>query len=58
MRIIIPGPPGTCKTHHLINHYLTKELVEHKTIPERIAFISFSNAAADTARQRAEELFP
>jgi DNA helicase-2/ATP-dependent DNA helicase PcrA len=58
MRIIIPGPPGTGKTHHLINHYLTKELVEHKTIPERIAFISFSNAAADTARQRAEELFP
>ena len=54
MRIIIPGPPGTGKTHHLINHYLTKELVEHKTIPERIAFISFSNAAADTARQRAE----
>ena len=30
-RIIIPGPPGTGKTHHLINNYLNKELNEYKT---------------------------
>jgi broad-specificity NMP kinase len=31
MRTIIPGPPGTGKTHHLINHYLKKEVEEYKT---------------------------
>lgn len=51
MRTIIPGPPGTGKTHRLM-HYLNKELNEYKTDPERIAYISFSNAAANEAKKR------
>jgi len=50
-RIIIPGPPGTGKTHRLI-HYLNKELNEYKTDPVKIAFISFSKAAAEEAKRR------
>ena len=48
-RIIIPGPPGTGKTHHLINNYLNKELNEYKTSADRIAYLTFSNAATDEA---------
>ena len=57
-RIIIPGPPGTGKTYHLTNHYLRKELEEYKTNPIRIAYITFSNAAADEAKKRIFNLFP
>jgi len=57
-RIIIPGPPGTGKTYHLTNHYLRKELEEYKTSPKKIAYITFSNAAADEARKRIGNLFP
>ena len=39
-RIIIPGPPGTGKTHHLINNYLNKELNEYKTSADRIAYLT------------------
>jgi superfamily I DNA/RNA helicase len=48
-RIIIPGPPGTGKTHRLM-HYLDEEL--KKTDPEKIAYIAFSNAAVKVARER------
>ena len=48
-RIIIPGPPGTGKTHRLMG-YLDEEL--KKTDPEKIAYIAFSNAAANVARDR------
>ena len=48
-RIIIPGPPGTGKTHRLM-HYLEQEL--KKTDPDKIAYIAFSNAAADEAKER------
>ena len=41
MRTIIPGPPGTGKTHHLINHYLKKEIEEHKTPTNKIAYINY-----------------
>ena len=50
-RIIIPGPPGTGKTFTLTK-YLEKELNEHKTDPQKIAYISFSNAAANEAQRR------
>ena len=48
-RIIIPGPPGTGKTHRLM-YYLDEEL--KKTDPEKIAYIAFSNAAANEAKKR------
>jgi len=50
-RIIIPGPPGTGKTYRLMQH-LDNELNLIKTDPERIAYIAFSNAAADEAKKR------
>jgi superfamily I DNA/RNA helicase len=57
-RIIIPGPPGTGKTHHLVNHYLNKELNEYKTSPDKIAYLTFSNAAADEAKRRILSTYP
>ena len=48
-RIIIPGPPGTGKTHRLM-HYLEAEL--KMTKPDKIAYIAFSNAAANEAKKR------
>jgi superfamily I DNA/RNA helicase len=57
-RIIIPGPPGTGKTYHLTNHYLRKELEEYKTPSNKIAYITFSNAAADEAKKRIGAMFP
>ena len=50
-RTIIPGPPGTGKTERLL-YYLDKEVIHNKVNPEKIAYISFSNAAADEARSR------
>ena len=49
-RIIIPGPPGTGKTHTLMN-YLDKELKQN-TDPSQIAYIAFSNVAAKVAKER------
>ena len=54
----IMGPPGTGKTYRLVNHYLKKELEEYKTNPEKIAYITFSRAAAEEAGERIEVLFP
>jgi superfamily I DNA/RNA helicase len=48
-RIIIPGPPGTGKTHRLM-HYLEKELKQ--TPADKIAYLAFSNAAVDVAKER------
>jgi len=56
-RIIIPGPPGTGKTYHLINHYLKREIEEHKTPTNKIAYITFSNAATDEAKKRIGNVF-
>jgi superfamily I DNA/RNA helicase len=58
MRTIIPGPPGTGKTYHLINHYLMKEVEEYKTPTYKIAYITFSNAATNEALKRIGDLFP
>ena len=52
-RIIIPGPPGTGKTHRLMR-YLNVELKRRKTNPAKIAYISFSKAAKEEAERRIE----
>jgi superfamily I DNA/RNA helicase len=55
-RTIIPGPPGTGKTYRLINHHLENEL---KTVaPDKILYVSFSNAASNEARKRINDLYP
>ena len=58
MRIIIPGPPGTGKTHTLIHKHLKHELLDLKTDPNKIAYISFSNAAAKEAQKRISDAYP
>ena len=57
-RIIVPGPPGTGKTYHLINNYLKKEIEEYKTSPDKIAYLTFSNAATNEAKKRILSAFP
>ena len=42
----IMGPPGTGKTHRLVNHYLAKEINDLHTDPQRIAYVTFSKATA------------
>jgi superfamily I DNA/RNA helicase len=58
MRTIIPGPPGTGKTHSLIHDHLKSELFDFKTKPEKICYISFSKAASIEARDRIEKEYP
>ena len=52
IRTIIPGPPGTGKTHRLINHYLEKEINELKTDPKKIVYLTFGKAGIDEAEAR------
>ena len=52
IRTIIPGPPGTGKTFRLVNHYLEKEINEYKTDPQKIIYITYSNAGVDEAAKR------
>ena len=58
MRTIIAGPPGTGKTHTLVNTYLRKELFLQRTDPKKICYITFSNAAAKEARERIQKEYP
>ena len=52
IRTIIPGPPGTGKTFRLVNHYLDKEIKEYKTDPQKIIYITYSNAGVNEAAKR------
>jgi len=58
VRTKIPGPPGTGKTHHLINKYLIKEIKENKIDSKKIAYITFTNAGTEEAQKRIKLLFP
>src|SRR6056300_185272 len=58
MRTVIAGPPGTGKTHTLIHKHLQNELIVNKTDPKKICYITFSNAAANEARERIEKEYP
>lgn len=49
------GPPGTGKTTYLLN--LVEDYLKQGTGPDRIAYISFTNAAVDEAKQRARKKF-
>ena len=51
-RNIIFGPPGTGKTTHLLR-IVEKELKQNKVPPNRIAYLAFTNQAADEALSRA-----
>lgn len=52
----IYGPPGTGKTAHLIQ--IVQYAIKSGVDPEHIAFLSFTNAAADEAQSRVSEAFP
>jgi len=51
------GPPGTGKTHTLVERILKKHL-RLGVQPQDIAFLSFTNKAVNTAVKRALETFP
>ena len=52
METTIFGPPGTGKTHRLVNHYLEKEINELKTDPKKIIYIAFGKAGVEEANER------
>ena len=52
---IILGPPGTGKTHNLLN--LVEQELAKGTAPDRIAFVAFTKKAATEARDRAMKKF-
>jgi superfamily I DNA/RNA helicase len=58
MRTVIAGPPGTGKTHTLIHKHLYNELIVNKTDPKKICYITFSNAAANEAKERIQKEYP
>ena len=57
-RIIIPGPPGTGKTHRLVRKYLIKEIKEYKTPMAKIGFFTFTRTASKVAKERIIQAIP
>ena len=57
-RIIIPGPPGTGKTHRLVWKYLIKEIQEYKTPMKKIGFFTFTRTASKVAKERIIQAVP
>ena len=57
-RIIIPGPPGTGKTHRLVWKYLIKEIQEYKTPMTKIGFFTFTRTASKVAKERIIQVVP
>ena len=52
---IILGPPGTGKTHNLLN--LVEDELAKGTPPDRIGFFAFTKKAANEAKERAKKKF-
>ena len=52
---IILGPPGTGKTHNLLN--LVEKELANGTSPDRIGFFAFTKKAAMEAKDRAKKKF-
>jgi len=52
---IILGPPGTGKTHNLLN--LVEKELANGTAPDRIGFFAFTKKAANEAKERAKKKF-
>ena len=53
----IMGPPGTGKTHRLVNHYLDKELNDLHTDPQRIVYVTFTTAASLDGSKKIQTIF-
>ena len=54
----IMGPPGTGKTYRLVNHYLNQEINDLHTNPQKIAYVTFSKAAALDGADKIQKVFP
>lgn len=54
-RTLVLGGPGAGKTHYLLQ--IMEKALRRGVDPGRVAFVSFTNAAVDEARERACKLF-
>ena len=54
----IMGPPGTGKTYRLVNYYLSKEINDLHTNSKKIAYVTFSKAAALDGSDKIQKVFP
>ena len=54
----IMGPPGTGKTHRLVHHYLNEEINNLHTDPQKIAYVTFTKAAALDGSKKVQDVFP